>query len=40
MQDDVQVREDVTQAAGHDDFAVYVEEAEAKRILAERHRAS
>ncbi len=28
-------REDVTQAAGHDDFAVYVEEAEAKRIYRE-----
>lgn len=28
-------REDVTQAAGHDDFAVYVEEAEAKRIYLE-----
>lgn len=28
-------REDITQAAGHDDFAVYVEEAEAKRIYRE-----
>ena len=28
-------REGITQAAGHDDFAVYVEEAEAKRIYRE-----